>query len=74
MIFAAIRPPQYIVIRLTDGEMKDIIGYSNKHLTKKTSIQIGIFEKCGCLVSAIYQLFEKPKIDIISEAYRHKIR
>ena len=54
LIFPAIAPPQYIGVRPTDGEMKDIIWYRNRHLTKKTSIQYAIFKKCGCYVTAIY--------------------
>jgi hypothetical protein len=38
MIFPPIELPQYIVVPPTDCEMKDIIGYHNKHLTEKFQI------------------------------------
>jgi hypothetical protein len=47
--------------------MKDIIGYHNKHLTGKISNYTAFFEKCGYLLSAIYERFcnlEKPEISI----------
>jgi hypothetical protein len=47
-------PPQYIVVPPTDCEMKDIIGYYNKHLTRKISNYKAFFEKFGYLLSAIY--------------------
>ena len=37
MILSPIEQPQYIVAPPTDCEMKDIIGYHNKHLTGKIS-------------------------------------
>jgi hypothetical protein len=46
MIFAAIGPPQYIAVRPTDGDMKDIIGYHNKHQSIKISNYTTFFEKC----------------------------
>ena len=54
MIFPPIELPQYIVVPPTDCEMKDIIGYHNKHLTGKISNYTAFFEKCGYLLSAIY--------------------
>jgi hypothetical protein len=45
MIFPPIELPQYIVVPPTDCEMKDIIGYHNKHLTRKISNCTGFFEK-----------------------------
>ncbi len=53
MIFAAIELPQYIVVLPTDCEMKDIIGYHNKHLTIKISNLRSPFEKREYLLSAI---------------------
>ena len=55
MIFPPIELPQYIVVPPTDCEMKDIIGYHNKHLTGKISNYTAFFEKCGYLLSAIYR-------------------
>ena len=64
MIFPPNGLPQYIVEPPTDCEMKDIIGYHNKHLIGKNSNYIAFFEKCGYLLSAIY--LESHKIcDII---------
>ena len=57
MIYKASEPPQYIVVPPTDCEMKDIIGYHNKHLTGKISNYTAFFEKCGYLLSAIYLNF-----------------
>jgi len=37
MISPPIELPQYIVVPPTDCEMKDIIGYHNKHLTRNIS-------------------------------------
>jgi hypothetical protein len=54
MIFPPIELPQYIVVPPTDCEMKDIIGYHNKHLTGKISNYTSFFEKCGYLLSAMY--------------------
>ena len=54
MIFPPIELPQYIVVPPTDCEMKDIIGYHNKHLTGKISNYTAFFEKCGYLLSAMY--------------------
>ena len=54
MIFSTSEPPQYIVVPPNDGEMKDMIGYHNKHLTGKISNYTAFFEKCGYLLSAIY--------------------
>jgi len=54
MIFPPIELPQYVVVPTTDCEMKDIIGYHNKHLTGKISNYTAFFEKCGYLLSAIY--------------------
>jgi hypothetical protein len=51
--FSTSEPPQYIVVPPTDCEMKDIIGYHNKHLTGKISNYTSFFEKCGYLLSAI---------------------
>ena len=45
MIISTGEPPQYIVVPATDCEMKDIIGYHDKHLTGKISNQSAIFEK-----------------------------
>jgi hypothetical protein len=50
------------VVPPNDGEMKDIIGYHNKHLTGKISNYTAFFEKCGYLLSAIYlKLKQKAK-------------
>jgi hypothetical protein len=54
MIFLPIELPQYIVVPPTDCEMKDIIGYHNKHLTGIISNYTAFFEKCGYLLSAMY--------------------
>ncbi len=54
MIFPPFELPQYIVVPPTDCEMKDIIGYHNKHLTGKISNQTAIFEKFRFQLSAIY--------------------
>jgi hypothetical protein len=54
MIFPPIELPQYIVVAPTDRELKDIIGYHNKHLTGKISNYTAFFEKCGYLLSAMY--------------------
>jgi hypothetical protein len=63
MIFSTNEPPQYIVVLPTGCEMKDKIGYHNKHLTGKISNYTAFFEKCGYLLSAIYQSFyNDPKI------------
>ena len=53
MIFPPIELPQYIVVPPTDCEMKDIIGYHNKHLTGKISFQVAFFKKSEFLISAI---------------------
>jgi hypothetical protein len=53
MIFSTSEPPQYIVVPPNDGEMKDIIGYHDKHLTGKILNYTAFFEKCACLFSAI---------------------
>jgi len=54
MIFPPIELPQYIVVPPTNCEVKDIIGYHNKHLTRKISNYSAFFEKCEYLLSAIY--------------------
>jgi hypothetical protein len=43
LIFPPIELPQYIVVPPTDCEMKDIIGYHNKHLTGKISNYTAFF-------------------------------
>ncbi len=60
MIFPPIELPQYIVVPPTDCEMKDIIGYHNKHLTGKISNYLAFFEKCGYLLSAMYSNIWQP--------------
>jgi len=45
MIISASEPPQYIVVSLTDRELKDRFIYRNKYLTIKTSIQTAFFLK-----------------------------
>ena len=59
MIFPPIELPQYIVVPPTDCEMKDIIGYHNKHLTGKISNYTAFFEKCGYLLSAMYLQYKQ---------------
>jgi len=54
MIFPPIELPQYIVVPPTDCEMKDIIGYHNKHLTGKISNYAAFFENLEYLLSDIY--------------------
>jgi hypothetical protein len=44
MIFPPIELTQYIVVPPTDWEMKDIIGYHNKHLTGKILNYTAFFE------------------------------
>jgi hypothetical protein len=53
MIFPPFELPQYIVVPPTDCEMKDIIGYHNKHLMGKISNYTAFFEKCGYLLTAM---------------------
>ena len=69
MIFPPIELPQYIVVPPTDCEMKDIIGYHNKHLTGKISNYTAFFEKCGYLLSAIYDSLCNHKKTEIFEIY-----
>ena len=52
MIFSTSEPPQYMVVSLTDRELKDRFVYRNKYLTIKNSIQTAFFKKCACLLSA----------------------
>ena len=54
MIFPPMELPQYVVVPPTDCEMKDKIGYHNKHLKGKVSNYTAFFEKCEYLLSAIY--------------------
>jgi hypothetical protein len=53
MIFSTSEPPQYMMVSLTDRELKNIIGYHNMHLTGKISNYTAFFEKCGYLLSAM---------------------
>ena len=47
MIFSPREPPQYMVVSLTDRELKDRFVYLNKYLTIKTSIQIVFLKKAN---------------------------
>ena len=69
MIFPPIELPQYIVVPPTDCEMKDIIGYHNKHLTGKISNYTAFFEKFEYLLSAIYFNFLSARFFMISKNY-----
>ncbi len=62
MIFPPIELPQYIMVPPTDCEMKDIIGYHNKHLTGKISNYTAFFEKFD---GTIFH-FDKFKIGLIN--------
>ena len=53
MIFPTSEPPQYIVVPTTVCQMKDIIGYHNKHLAGKISNFETFIEKSGYLLPAI---------------------
>jgi hypothetical protein len=70
MIFPPIELPQYIVVPPTDCEMKDIIGYHNKHLTGKISNYTSFFEKCGYLLSI--QTPDNPEFVNVTLRYHHR--
>jgi len=72
MISPPIELPQYIVVAPTDCEMKDIIGYHNKHLTGKILNYTAFFEKCGYLLSIA--AFDNHKNNVISKIYLHTFR
>ena len=59
MIFSSSEPPQYMVVSPTDRKLKDRFVYRNKFLTIKTSNEAALFEKCACLLSAMYLQLNK---------------
>jgi hypothetical protein len=69
MIFPPIELPQYIGVRPTNFEMKDILISVIGIYRKKALIQYAIFEKCGCYETAIYFNSLRARIFMISKNY-----
>jgi hypothetical protein len=74
MIFPPIELPQYIVVPPTDCEMKDIIGYHNKHLSGKISNYTAFFEKCGYLQLLLISTVDSLENRVIFGFYHHTFR
>jgi hypothetical protein len=73
MIFSNSEPPQYMVVSLTDRELKDRFVYRNKYLTIKTSIQTAFLKNVHvCFLLSICNLKSSLNV-MISIPYPNSI-